>query len=60
MSNKGRVLLFCDCCRQEFPASEFSVPELRQRALAQDWIETAVARAFYSPDCAVGMRAKIT
>ena len=56
MQSKGRVLLYCDCCRQEFPVTEFSVPELRQRALADGWIESAVRRSINCEDCAISMR----
>jgi hypothetical protein len=34
VTNKGRVMFVCDCCKLEFPGGD-SIPEVRQRALEQ-------------------------
>jgi hypothetical protein len=56
VTNKGRVMLVCDCCKLEFPGGD-SIPEVRQRALGQGWIKI-VAGNYYCAPCAIGMRQK--
>jgi len=53
---KGRVIVVCDCCKEEFPAGD-NIPEVWQQALEQGWVRTK-EHSEYCPPCAIGMRQK--
>jgi hypothetical protein len=56
VTNKGRVVAVCDCCKEEFIA-DGGVNEVWRRPLEQGWVKT-VSRNHYCPRCAIGMRQK--
>ena len=56
VTNERRILVVCDCCKQEILAGN-NVPEAWRQALEQCWIRTAEGNE-YCAECAVGMRQK--
>jgi hypothetical protein len=58
VTNKGRVIAVCDCCKEEFAADGGGVGEVWQQALEQGWAKTASPNHHYCARCAIGMRQK--
>jgi hypothetical protein len=56
VTNEGRVMVVCDCCKEEFPAGD-SIPEVWRQALEQGWVKTVSNNQYCAP-CAIGMREK--
>ncbi len=53
---KDRVIVACDCCKEEFPAG-VCIPEVWRLALDQGWVKTAAGNE-YCKACAIGTRQK--
>ena len=56
VTSEGRVIVVCDCCKEEFPAGD-GIPEERRQASEQGCVKT-VLRNHYCASCAIGMRQK--
>jgi hypothetical protein len=60
VTNKGRVIVICDCCREQFAIDGGDVGEVWQQALKKGWVKFSLNSHYCAP-CAIGMRAsKIT
>jgi hypothetical protein len=56
VTSEGRVMVVCDCCKEELSAKD-SIPEVWRQAVEQGWVKTAAGKEYCAP-CAKGMREK--
>ena len=56
VTHKGRVIVVCDCCKEQCPADGGNVGEVWQQAWEQGWVKTASLNGHYCARCEIGMR----
>jgi hypothetical protein len=57
VTHEGRVVVVCDCCKEQFFADGGSIGEVWQQASEQGWVKTVSGNHYCAP-CAIGMRQK--
>ncbi len=55
VTRERRVVVICDCCKEQFSADGASVGEAWRQASEQGWVQTPSPNGHY---CAIGMRQK--